>query len=103
MNIVKLLISVLLFGCLLNMPYGYFQFIRIVACIGFFWLAYQELENNKKIIGLVTICCGILFNPVFKIYFKRTLWNKIDVIIATSLIVWIIIDIAFPNSKLKKS
>lgn len=37
----------MLLGCLLKMPYGYFQFVRLGAVIGFIWLAIGEFKVNK--------------------------------------------------------
>lgn len=85
-NIVKIIIATFLFGCLLKMPYGYFQFVRIATCIGFIWLA-----NEYKAIPLALICCVgavILFNPIFKVHFSRILWNTMDAIVGGLLIVW---------------
>ena len=40
-NIIKVILSVLFFVCLLNMPYVYFQLVRFVALVGFAILAYK--------------------------------------------------------------
>ena len=79
----------LLIGCLFNVPYGYFQFIRIAGCLGFAYLAYNEFEDNKTVTGLFCIACAILLNPVFKIHFTRKVWNNIDLVIAILLLIWI--------------
>ncbi len=89
--IVKILISILLLGCLAKMPYGYFQFVRVVSCVGFIWLANEYKDKMYVLLGCVG--AAILFNPLFKIHFTRKLWNPIDVIIAVSLILWVIIEI----------
>ncbi len=93
--IIKILIALFLIGCLFNVPYGYFQFVRIASCIGFAYLAYKEFEEDKTITGILCIGCAILFNPIFKIYFKRELWNDIDLVIAIALGVWIIADFVY--------
>lgn len=91
--VIKIILAVLLFGCLFKMPYGYFQFIRIAGCAGFVYLAYVELEAKKNITGILSIAAAILFNPIFKIYFTRQLWNTIDVVIGLLLIFWSLIDV----------
>lgn len=83
----------LLLACLLKMPYGFYQFVRIAGFILFSWLAYIEYNEHKFFIAIMCACIAILLNPIFKIYFTRDLWNKIDLIIATALTVWIIIDL----------
>ena len=62
--VIKIVLSVLLFGCLLKMPYGYFQFVRIAGCIGFIYLAYEEFENGKIITGILC-SAGAMWLPIF--------------------------------------
>lgn len=90
--VIKSIIAILLIGCLLKMPYGYFQFIRIAGCIGFVYLAYTEFEKKNMVTGISCAGIAILLNPIFKIHFTRHLWNTIDVIIAILLIIWVGID-----------
>ncbi len=90
--IIKLLIAALLIGCLFNVPYGYFQFIRIAGCIGFAYLAYNEFNYKRNITGILSVACAILLNPVYKIHFTRKLWNDIDLVIAILLLIWVIFD-----------
>ena len=66
-NIVKAILSILFFICLLNMPYGYFQLIRFVALIGFVILAYKSNEQGRKTETIIYVCLGLLFQPFIKI------------------------------------
>ena len=100
--IIKLLIAGLLIGCLFNVPYGYFQFIRIAGCIGFIYLAWVEFKENRIVTGIFSAACAILLNPVFKIYFTRKLWNDIDVVIAVLLLIWVIFDLYLQYGKSSK-
>jgi hypothetical protein len=36
---IKIILAILLFACLLDMPYGFFQLVRFVALVGFGILA----------------------------------------------------------------
>jgi hypothetical protein len=45
--IIKIILSLLLFLCLLPMPYGYFQFVRFAAMVGFGYLAVQSKNENN--------------------------------------------------------
>ena len=101
-NIIKVLLAAFLLGCLLNVPYGYFQFIRIACCIGFGYLAFGEFERKKVLTGLICIGLCILLNPIYKIHFTRQLWNKIDVVIAIFLLVWLIVDVYLYYGKSNK-
>lgn len=88
--IIKILLAGLLIGCLFNVPYGYFQFIRVAGCVGFIYLAYYEFQNKRNITGIFSVACALLLNPVFKIHFTRKIWNNIDLVIAIGLIIWVI-------------
>lgn len=85
-NIIKLGLAILFFICLLDMPYGYFQIVRISALIGFSLLAYYANINENKTEMIIYIGLAILFQPIIKIAFGRTMWNIVDVIVGLWLI-----------------
>ena len=84
--IIKIVLSVLFFLCLLDMPYGFFQLVRIVALIGFGILAYKGNEENRNTEMIIYGGLALLFQPFMKISLGRDLWNIIDVIIAVALV-----------------
>ncbi|MBK7307643.1 MAG: hypothetical protein IPI88_11835 [Chitinophagaceae bacterium] len=86
-TIIKIILSILFFVCLLNMPYGYFQLVRFVALVGFAILAYTANEKGQKIETIIYVCLGILFQPFFKIALGRQIWNIVDVVVGIALIV----------------
>lgn len=100
--VIKLILAALLFGCLANMPYGYYQFIHIAGCLGFAYLAYIEFENKNSITGLLCVAAAILLNPIAKVHFKRPIWNEIDLILAIALLIWLIIDLYLQYGKSSK-
>lgn len=94
-TIIKALLAAILLGCLLKMPYGYYQFVRLAGCAGFAYLAYQEFEFKRAFTGILCAIAAILFNPIIKIHFKRQVWNNIDLVLAAGLIIWIVIDLVY--------
>lgn len=84
-TILKLLLALLLLLCLADMPYGYYQFVRFVACIAFGYFAFGEQKKQTKW-ALFYIAMAILFQPFIKISLGRVLWNVVDVIVAIVLI-----------------
>lgn len=86
-NIIKIILAVLFFLCLLDMPYGFFQFVRFSALIGFSLLAYNSYQENKQTEMVAFLALTIMFQPIFKISFGRQLWNLIDVIIGAVLLI----------------
>ncbi len=104
-NLIKIVLAILLFSCLLELPYGYFQFVRFVSMVGFVYLAYTVKEENKKQIAVVWaeiqskyasaifyLVLALLFQPLLKISLGRQLWNIIDVIVGLGLIASIFLN-----------
>jgi hypothetical protein len=96
--IIKILLAILMFGCLLDMPYGYYELVRFISMVGFGILAYQSQQQNQMIEIIIYGSLALLFQPFFKIALGRELWNIVDVIVGAGLLVTIFLD-----SKLKKS
>ena len=85
-KIIKILLALLLFICLADMPYGYYQLVRFVGLIGFSILAYKAYEHNKKIEMIIFVGLALLFQPFFKISIGREIWNIVDVVVGIILI-----------------
>jgi|TARA_B110000908_G_C9808375_1_gene251770 hypothetical protein len=75
------------------MPYGYFQFVRIIGMTGFIWLAYIDNSRHDKTLMIVWICSAVIINPIIKVALGRSIWNFVDVIWALVLILTIIKDV----------
>jgi len=88
-KLIKLTLALLFFLCLAKMPYGFYEFIRFSALIGFVYLAYKSYQAGNKGLSFVYAALAILFQPVFKIYLGRTIWNIVDVIAGIFLIITI--------------
>jgi hypothetical protein len=82
----KIVLAVLFFLCLLDMPYGFYQLVRFVALVGFAILAYKANEQGQKTEAIIYVCLAILFQPFFKIALGRELWNVVDVVVGIGLI-----------------
>ena len=68
------------------MSYGYFQFVRFVRLIGFAILTYQASQKDKQTEVITYVVLALLFQPFLKISLGRTLWNILDVKVATGLV-----------------
>ena len=85
-SIIKIGLAILLFLCLFNMPYGYYQFVRFVSMAVFAYLAYYVNEQTNKNKAFVFIALAILFQPFIKIALGRTIWNIVDLVVGIGLI-----------------
>ena len=90
-KIIKIILAVLFFICLFDMPYGYFQIVRFAALVGFAILAYNANEQGHKREVIIYVCLAILFQPLIKIALGRVVWNVVDVIVGIGLITSIFI------------
>ncbi len=83
-KIIKLILAILLFLCLLKMPYGYYQMVRVLSMVGFGILALSVKEDKERWI-YITLC--MLFQPFIKVALGRVLWNVVDVVVAIGLLI----------------
>ncbi len=81
----------MLFLCLADMPYGYYEFIRFSALIGFAILAFQAHQVGGEIEMVIWASLALLFQPFFKVALGRELWNIVDVVVGMGLIISIFI------------
>lgn len=70
-KIIKIVLAVLFFLCLADMPYGYYQLVRFAVLIGFAILAYQANEKGRQIEMIIYGGLALLFQPFFKIALGR--------------------------------
>lgn len=68
------------------MPYGYYQFARFSAMIGFAYLALLVATQNNKNEVFIYIGLALLFQPFIKVALGRTIWNIVDVIVGFGLL-----------------
>jgi hypothetical protein len=98
-KIIKIGLAILLFLCLADMPYGYYQFVRFIGLVGFAILAYQANQQNNQTEAIIYGALALLFQPFFKISLGRELWNVIDVVVGLGLLVSIFFKNKLPNEK----
>lgn len=91
-RIIKFALAILFLICLLDMPYGYYEFVRFVALIGFGILAFKANENESTIEMIIYGGLALLFQPFFKIALGREIWNIVDVVVGIGLIASLIIS-----------
>lgn len=83
---ITIILGILQIICLLDMPYGYYQFVRVASFIGFGVLALISFEQKKENIAFVYIGLVILFQPFYKIALAKSIWNIINAIVGTWLL-----------------
>ncbi len=84
---IKTILAVMLFVCLANMPYGYYELVRYSAMTGFSLLAYGALEKKHNRAAIIYLALALLFQPFFKIPLGHDIWIIVDLIVAGGLII----------------
>ena len=91
-NTIKIILAILMFICLADVPYGYFQFVRFAALVGFGLLAIAASNEDNQTEMFIYGALALLFQPFFKIALGREVWNVVDVIVGGGLLVSIFIS-----------
>ena len=97
-NSIKVVLAILFFLCLADMPYGFYQVVRLIGLIGFAILAYQANQQGRQTEMIIYGGLALLFQPFFKVALGRQLWNIIDVVVGLGLIISIFLK---PKSQVK--
>ena len=84
---VKISVIFFLLLCTFDMPYGFYQFVRILSSISFLFLAYKSNLDNNNIEPVIFIFFTILFQPVIPISFSKEIWTLIDIAIVLFLLI----------------
>ncbi len=91
-NSIKVILSILFFLCLADMPYGYYQFVRFAGLLGFALLAYKAHEHDRQTEMIIYGGLALLFQPFFKIALGRQMWNIVDVVVGVGLLISIFMN-----------
>ena len=86
-NAIKIVLGILFFLCLTDMPYGFYQFVRFAGLIGFAILAYQANQQGRQSEMIIYGGLALLFQPFFKISLGRQMWNVVDVVVGIGLLI----------------
>jgi hypothetical protein len=89
---IKIILAILFFLCLADMPYGFYQFVRIAGLIGFAILVYQAHEEGRQTEMIIYGGLALLFQPFFKVALGREIWNIVDVVVGIGILISIFVQ-----------
>jgi hypothetical protein len=84
---IKIILAILFFLCLADLPYGFYQFVRFAGLIGFAILAYQANQQGRQTEMIIYGGLALLFQPFIKIALGRQMWNIVDVVVGIGLLI----------------
>jgi len=95
---IKIILVLLLLACLLDMPYGYFMFVRFIVTFAFTYLSYHYKSSGNEKSAILYLVLALLFQPFLKIALGRFVWNLVDVIVSVILLISILPNLNNKNS-----
>ena len=88
MKNILLIIAGLLFLAIIDLPIGYYTFLRILVTIGAVGIIIKEIENGITLWIIIFGIITILFNPLIPIYLNdKSAWIPIDIITAVLFLI----------------
>ena len=71
----------MLFLAIFQLPYGYYNLLRLVVTISSGISSFSAYENEKVGNAIIFAILCLLFNPIFPIYLDKSMWIPIDIIV----------------------
>tara|TARA_A100001011_G_C13885015_1_gene664567 strand:- start:54 stop:371 length:318 start_codon:yes stop_codon:yes gene_type:complete len=87
MRLLKLITSAMLFLAILELPYGYYNLLRLVVTISGGISSFNAFKNKNEGIAIIFGIICLLFNPIFPIYMIKDDWILIDFIVGIFFLV----------------
>lgn len=84
------ILAAVLLLCLIDMPYGFYTFVRFLASMSFCYLAFKACGEGNNDRMVLFIALTVLFQPFIKLPLGRFLWNMVDLIVAAILVYYLI-------------
>lgn len=99
-TIVKFILIIIFGLAIMNLPYSYYQFVKVFGMFGLLYLAFNSFKRNFKTLSVAFIVFAIIFNPfpAFKIYFSKDVWRIMDI----AVVILIIVSFIFKSKKNEK-
>ena len=79
--------AILLFIAVLNLPYGYYEMLRVVITIFAIFFAFKLNAIKQNGLMIVMIAIIILFNPISPMHLDKGSWMLLDIISAIVFLV----------------
>ncbi len=84
--IIRTVAGLMLLVAISDLPYSYYQLLRIVICGASLFLVWYFIKAKIEWLGWIFIIPAILFNPIFPIYLDKYTWQLVDLIFGSMFI-----------------
>ena len=89
---------ILLAVATLNVPYGFYELLRITITIISIYLSYYFYSIDSMVIFVLFVLVAILFNPIMVIHFEKDIWRIIDLAVAGTFL-FVLVNISINPKK----
>lgn len=101
-SVVAAAAAALLGVALLDLPYGYYQFLRVAVCAAALYVAYRLHADNQIVPLLGAAAIAILFNPLYEMEFDPDEWQVIDAAAALAFAAYALWRVSTPDQRTKR-
>lgn len=79
----------LLLIAVLELPYGYYGFMRLCVCASSAIVAYLWFDRTKSLtlVTVVFALTAVLYNPIIRVHLDRSVWAPINLATAAAFVV----------------
>ncbi len=94
LSLLHIFIAIILFVCLLRMPYWYYSVVTILTTVGMVIFLFDRVRKSgwtdlRVYFYAVT---AVLLNPIARPSLGRRGWNTIDIVVGSILVLIVLID-----------
>ncbi len=88
MKVFLFICAVFLFLGIVNLPIGYYNFLRIIVTFGAISVLVNELKKGINFWVIAFGITAIIFNPIFPVYLNdKSAWMPIDFLVGVLFII----------------
>lgn len=84
---ILLIVSFFLFLGVFNLPYGYYQFLRVLVTFSTIYIILYLWNIQEKNYLIIYVFIFLLFNPFLPVNLNKFIWILIDIIVCVFYIV----------------
>ena len=86
MRLFLYMVSAMLLLAITQMPYGFYQLLRLVTVVAFFTIAFREFQRiGWNIWVTIAIIGALAINPIMPIRLSKGLWQIINLLMAMAV------------------
>ena len=86
---INTILSIMMLLALFNLPYGYYELLRVVVFLGAIYDTYVAYSLYDKLTGpaYIFLFIAFLWNPIIPIFMSRFVWNIFNIAAAIALFI----------------